>query len=82
MASSVEQLLARVNEAGTDVQSFANALADKIRQGGDIAVRTSNATTGAAVGAKTGSTVPTQTPTWFKYGIPALAAWYFFLRRR
>lgn len=80
MASAVEQFLTNVNEAGTDVQQFANALAQKIQQGGDIAVRTSNATTGAAVGAKAGSTVPTTFPPAVKYGGLALLA-YLFLRR-
>ena len=58
MASSVEQLLANVQAAGGDIQEFADALAAKIQQGGNLAVRASNATTGAAVGAKAGSTVP------------------------
>jgi hypothetical protein len=80
MASSVEQLLTNVNQAGTDIQNFANALADKIRQGGDIAVRTSNATTGAAVGAKAGSQAPTTIPPAVKYGGVALLA-YLLLRR-
>lgn len=62
MASAIEQFLTNVNQAGSDVQSFANALAQKIQQGGDFAVRTSNATTGAAVGAKAGSSVPTSAP--------------------
>ena len=56
----VASWLQSVNQAGTDIQAAANALAQKISAGGDIAVRASNATTGAAVGAKAGSTVPVQ----------------------
>lgn len=54
-----EDVLNAVNEAGGDIQAFADALAQKIQQGGNLAVRASNATTGAAVGAKAGSSVPT-----------------------
>lgn len=80
MASSVEQFLTRVNEAGSDVQDFANALAQRIQQGGDIAVRASNATTGAAVGARAGSSAPTTIPPVVKYGGLALLA-ILLLRR-
>lgn len=80
MASSVEQFLTRVDQAGEDVQNFANALAQKIQQGGDIAVRASNATTGAAVGAKAGATAPTTVPPVVKYGGLAVLA-YLLLRR-
>lgn len=80
MASAVEQLLTNVNQAGSDIQAFANALAQKIQEGGNIAVRASNATTGAAVGAKAGSQVPATFPPAVKYGGIALLA-YLLLRR-
>jgi hypothetical protein len=81
MASAIEDVLARVNSASGDVQDFANALAQKIQQGGDIAVRTSNSAYGAAAGAKAGSITPTTIPPAVKYGGLALLA-YLFLRRR
>jgi hypothetical protein len=80
---AVTDVLTNVNEAASDIQNFANALADKIRAGGDFAVRTGNATTGAAVGAKAGSAAPT-TPLLdqpaVRYGGLALLA-YLLLRR-
>lgn len=78
--SGITDFLTRVNEAGSDVQDFANALAAKIQQGGDFAVRAGNATTGAAAGAKAGSTVPTQIPPAVKYAGAGLLA-YLLLRR-
>lgn len=80
MASSVEQLLANVQEAGGDIQEFADALAQKIQEGGNIAVRASHATTGAAAGAKAGATVPTTISPTVKYAGIALLA-YLLLRR-
>jgi hypothetical protein len=81
MATTIQDLLTRVNEASGDVQSFADALAQKIQQGGDIAVRTSNSAYGAAAGAKAGSVTPTTISPAVKYGGLALLA-YLFLRRR
>ena len=40
--SGITDFLTRVNEAGSDVQDFANALSQKIQQGGDFAVRASS----------------------------------------
>jgi hypothetical protein len=80
MASSVEQILAQVQTAGGDLQAFADALAQKLEEGGNIAVRASNATTGAAVGAKAGSTVPVTISPTVKYAGLAFLA-YLFLRR-
>lgn len=77
MASAVEQFLTNVNQAGSDVQQFADALAQKIQQGGDIAVRAGHATTGAAVGAQAGSQVPSKVsiPPVVLYGGLALLAY-------
>lgn len=80
MASSVEQLLANVQAAGGDIQQFADALAQKIQEGGNLAVRASNATTGAAVGAKAGSVAPVTISPTVKYAGIALLA-YLFLKR-
>lgn len=80
MATSVEQILSQVQSAGGDIQAFADALAQKIQEGGNIAVRASNATTGAAVGAKAGSVAPVTIPPTVKYAGIALLA-YLFLRR-
>lgn len=81
MASGIEQLLARINTAATDVNALTEAVSERIRQGGDIALRTSNTAYGAAAGAKAGSTAPTTVPPVVKYGAVAALA-YFFLRRR
>lgn len=78
--SGITDFLTRVNEAGSDVQDFANALSQKIQQGGDFAVRASNATTGAAVGAKAGSTTPVTISPAVKYAGVGLLA-YLLLRR-
>lgn len=67
MANGIPGVLERTNEAANDVQAFFNALADKIRQGGDIAVRASNTAYGAAAGAKAGSVTPTQIPPAIKW---------------
>jgi hypothetical protein len=80
MGSAIQDVLTRVDEASSDVQDFANALARKIQQGGDIAVRTSNSAYGAAAGAKAGSAAPTTIPPVVKYGGLALLA-YLLLRR-
>jgi hypothetical protein len=79
--ADVTDILTSVNSAASDIQNFANALAAKIQQGGDIAVRTSNATTGAAAGAKAGSTVPVTISPAVKYGAVAVGA-YLLLRKR
>lgn len=75
-----EDILTAVNQAGGDIQEFADALAQKIQAGGNLAVRASNATTGAAVGAKAGSVAPTTISPTVKYAGIALLA-YLFLRR-
>lgn len=80
MASAITDFLARVNQAAQDVNAAANAVSQKVSQGGDFAVRASNATTGAAVGAKTGSTVPTDIPPAVKYAGLGLLA-YLLLKR-
>lgn len=80
MATAIQDLLTRINDASGSVQAFSDALAEKIRQGGDIAVRTSNSAYGAAAGAKAGSVTPTTIPPVVKYG--ALAALAYLLLRR
>lgn len=81
----VQAAVGRINQATDDVQNLLNALADKLRQGGDTVVRAGNAATGAvygaAAGARTGAATPTQFPAWLKYGAIAGAAWLLFRRR-
>ena len=81
MASSVEQFLQRVDAAAGDVQALTDAVAEKVRQGGDVTIRASRAAYGAAAGAKAGASAPTEVPPVVKYGALALVAW-FLLRRR
>lgn len=80
MANGAEGFLQRVNDAANDVQAFANALADKIRAGGDVAIRTSNTAYGAAAGAKVGSQTPTEIPPAIKWA--GLAGALYLLSRR
>jgi len=76
-----DNILDRINSAASDVQNAANVLAERIRQGGDVAVRVSNAATGAAAGARAGAAVPLTLSPTVKYGGAALLA-YLLLRRR
>lgn len=84
MATSVERFLERVDTAAQDVNEFTGALAEKLRQGGDVVLRASNtargAAYGAAAGARTGSAFPTEIPRAVLYGGAAVLA-YLLLRR-
>lgn len=87
MATSddVQAAVGRVNQATSDVQNLLNALADKLRQSGDVVVRAGNAATGAVygagAGARAGAATPAAFPAWVKYGAIAGGLW-FLLRRR
>lgn len=80
MANGATDFLTRINTAANDVQEFANALAEKIRAGGTVAVRASNTAYGAAAGAKAGSVTPTEIPPAIKWA--GLAAVFYFLSRK
>ena len=82
LGDPITDFLTRVRDASTDVQNAANAVAQKVAEGGDFAVRASNATTGAAAGAKAGSSVPPSfnIPPAVLYGAAAFAV-YKLLRR-
>jgi hypothetical protein len=85
MATSVEGILERSQVAANDVQTLANAIAQKIQEGGDFVVRVGNTATGAVygagAGAKAGAATPTTLPPVVKYaGLAALA--FLVFRRR
>lgn len=80
MANGVQGALERIDDAANDIQAFANALADKIRSGGDVAIRTSNTAYGAAAGAKAGSVTPTTIPPAIKWA--GIAGALYLLSRK
>ena len=78
--------LARLRDLATRVQQGGDVLAAKIANAGDVAVRLSNAATGAAAGAKAGYNAPATSGEKFgtatTLGLVALGAYLLSRRKR